>query len=248
MTDEARAGDPGRSIWVCPARSGRGPVPEHSTQEIARAAIELADGEGLAAVTMRAVAAAVGTAPASLYRYLNTRSELLELMADQVVGEHVPRGSDADGDPTAGLLALARQMLAVYREHPWLLEIPPTLGLPGPNALAYLDRVLAILSRTDLSGPAKLELVGLFSGAIRAFAQMEADQQRAGQDTAAWQASVASYLIAVVTTGQYPHLAAVLSSPPTAADLPPDEPLFDRAMTRILSGLLPPVRQRSSGR
>jgi AcrR family transcriptional regulator len=241
MTDEPTAGEPGQSIWRRPARSGRGPVPEHSTGEIARAAVALADSNGLAAVTMRAVAAAIGTAPASLYRYLSTRGQLLELMADQVVTEHA-FSEQGSGDPVAGLLALARQTLAVYREHPWLLDIPPAIGLPGPGALAHMERVLAILSGTELSGQAKLELIGLLSGAIRAFAQMEADQQRAGQDAAAWQASVASYLIEVVTTGQYPHLAAVLSSPPAADDLAPDEPVFDRAMTRILAGLIPPAR------
>lgn len=241
MTDEPRAGDSRRAIWLRPARSGRGPVPEHSAEEIARAAIELADARGLAAVTMRAVAAAIGTAPASLYRYIDTRGELLELMADQAVGES-PRQEPDAVDPAAALLALGRQTLDIYRRHPWLLDIPPTGGLPGPNALAVMDHALAILNGTDLGGPAKLEVFGLFTGAVRSFAQMEADQRRAGQDTAAWQASVAAYLVEVVATGRYPNLAAVLSGPAVAGDPVPQEPLFDRAMTRILSGLLPPGR------
>lgn len=239
MTDEPRASDSRRAIWLRPARSGRGPVPEHSAEEIARAAIALADTRGLAAVTMRAVAAAIGSAPASLYRYIDTRGELLELMADQAAGEHSRLEPDT-ADPAAALLALGHQTLDIYRRHPWLLDIPAASGLPGPNALAVMDHALAILSGTDLSGPAKLEVFGLFTGAVRSFAQLEADQQRAGQDTAAWQASVAAYLIEVVATGRYPHLAAVLSSPPAAGDPGPQEPLFDRALTRILSGLLPP--------
>lgn len=239
MTDEPKAGDSRRAIWLRPARSGRGPVPEHSAEEIARAAIALADVRGLAAVTMRAVAAAIGTAPATLYRYIDTRGELLELMADQAVGEYsLPEPDTAD--PAAALLALGHQTLDIYRRHPWLLDVPAASGLPGPNALAVMDHALAILSGTVLSGPAKLEVFGLFTGAVRAFAQMEADQQRAGRDTAAWQASVAAYLIEVVATGRYPHLAGVLSSPPAAGDLGPQEPLFGRALTRILSGLLPP--------
>lgn len=239
MTDEPRASDSRRAIWLRPARSGRGPVPEHSAEEIARAAIALADTRGLAAVTMRAVAAAIGSAPASLYRYIDTRGELLELMADQAAGEYSRLEPDT-ADPAAALLALGHQTLDIYRRHPWLLDIPAASGLPGPNALAVMDHALAILSGTDLSGPAKLEVFGLFTGAVRSFAQLEADQQRAGQDTAAWQASVAAYLIEVVATGRYPHLAAVLSSPPAAGDPGPQEPLFDRALTRILSGLLPP--------
>ena len=60
----------GRSIWSRAERSARGPAPEHSRAEIASAGVRLADGSGLGAVTMRSVAAAIGTAPASLYRYV----------------------------------------------------------------------------------------------------------------------------------------------------------------------------------
>ena len=221
-----------------PPRSARGPVPEHSAAEIARVAIGLADTRGLGAVTMRAVAAAIGAAPASLYRYVNTRSEVLELMADQAAGEY-RLDQPGTGEPVTDLLALAHQVLAIYRRHPWLLEIQPAAGLPGPNALAYMEYILATLSGTALSRYAKLELIGLFSGMIRAFAQMEADQQRAGQDAAQWQELVASYLIRVAANGQHPHLAAVLGGPPEPDDALAQEPVFDRALTRILTGLLP---------
>jgi len=221
-----------------PPRSARGPVPEHSAAEIARAAIGLADTRGLGAVTMRAVAAAVGAAPASLYRYVSTRSEVLELMADQAAGEYT-LDQPGTGEPVTDLLALAHQVLAIYRRHPWLLEIPPAAGLPGPNALAYMEHILATLSGTALSRYAKLELIGLFGGTIRAFAQMEADQQRAGQDAAQWQELVASYLIRVAANGQHPHLAAVLGGPSEPDDALAQEPIFDRALTRILTGLLP---------
>jgi AcrR family transcriptional regulator len=225
------------SIWQRPARSGRGPVPEHSTAGIARAAVALADADGLAGVTMRAVAAAVGTGPASLYRYVNTRDELLQLMTDRVLGEEFTAGP-VSSDPVADLLALGRQTLEMFRRHPWMLEISPVTGLPGPSALGYMEYVLSILSGTDLRGPAKLELFALYNGMIRSFAQLEAEQQRAGQDIAAWQAQVASYLLEVVATGRYPHLAAAMASPPAAGDPSPAEPIFDRALTRVLSGLL----------
>jgi len=221
-----------------PPRSARGPVPEHSAGEIARAAISLADSRGLGAVTMRAVAAAVGAAPASLYRYVNTRSEVLELMADQAAGEYT-LDQASTGEPVTDLLALAHQVLAVYRRHPWLLEIPPAIGLPGPSALAYMEHILAVLSETALSRYRKLELIGLFGGTIRTFAQLEADQLRAGQDAQQWQELVASYLNQVAAGGEHPHLAAVLAGPPEQDDALAQEPVFDRALTRILTGLLP---------
>ena len=81
--------------------------------------------------------------------------------------------------------------------------------------------------------------VGLFSGVVRLFAQTEISQRQAGQDTAAWQGSLGGYLAADPAAGQHPHLAAALAGQPAGGDPAQDEPLFDRAMTRILTGLLP---------
>lgn len=219
------------SIWTRPERAARGPAPEHSRAELAAAAVALADGSGLAAVTMRSAAAAIGTAPASLYRYVATRDELVELMADQVYGEYRYARLEP-GRP--GLLRLAQQGRAIHHRHPWLLDVPATGSLPGPNAVAFIEHTLAALAGTGLSGPEQLETVGLFSGAVRLLAQTEISQQRAGRDIAQWQTSLGGYLGQLAADGQYPHLAAALSGSPGDP-----EPLFDRAMSRILAGLLP---------
>ncbi len=239
MTNELETAGRGPSIWTRPERSARGPAPEHSRAEIAAAAITLADARGLSAVTMRSAAAAIGTAPASLYRYVATRDELVELMADQVYGE-ISGHEPGPGDPVADLLRLARQSRAVYHRHPWLLDVPATGNLPGPNAVAFIEHTLAALAAVDLTGPEKLVTVGLFSGVVRLFAQTEISQRQAGQDTAQWQNSLAGYLLQISAAGQHPHLAGALADQPAAAGDPAqDEPLFDRAMTRILTGLLP---------
>jgi hypothetical protein len=101
---------------------------------------------------------------------------------------------------------------------------------------------LAALAGADLTGPAKLETIGLFSGAVRLFAQTEINQQRAGQDTTQWQGSLAGYLLQIAAAGQHPQLAAALADQPAGGDPDQHQPLFDRAMTRILTGLLPPAR------
>lgn len=228
---------PGGSIWTRPERSARGPAPEHSRAEIASAGIALADAAGLGAVTMRSVAAAIGTGPASLYRYVANRAELLELMADQARGELAYDGAGT-GEPAAWLLALAREGHALYLRHPWLLAIPAA-PVPGPNAVAFIERCLAALSSVDLPGPAKLETIGLFSGAIRLLAQTEVDQRQAGQDAAEWQSGLAAYLAQIAAAGQHPHLAAALADAPPA-DAQHDADFFGRAMTRLLAGLLAP--------
>ena len=112
------------SIWLRPERTGRGPVPEHDRARIAAAAVTLADADGLGAVSMRKIAAALGTAPASLYRYVDSRDELLELMADAAAGE-LDLTRPLSGDWQADLVALAHQMHGIYRRHPWLLDLVP---------------------------------------------------------------------------------------------------------------------------
>ena len=242
MTEELKARGRGVSIWMRPERSARGPAPEHSRAEIASAGVTLADARGLGAVTMRSAAAAIGTAPASLYRYVATRDELVELMADQVYGEfsyHDPaRGIRS---PTcSGSLSRAAPCTTGTRG---CSTCPATGDLPGPNAVAFIEHALAALAAVDLTGPAKLETIGLFSGAVRLFAQTEIGQQRAGQDTAQWQGSLAGYLAQIAAGGQHPHLAAALADQPSQGDAAQQqEPLFDHAMTRILTGLLPAAR------
>lgn len=108
--------------------------------------------------------------------------------------------------------------------------------MPGPNALAFIEHALAVLAGTDLTGPGKLETIGLFSGAVRLIAQTEINQSRAGQDAARWQGSMAGYLVQVVADGQHPHLAEALADAADGGDT--RETLFDRAMNRILTGLL----------
>lgn len=238
MTEELKPDGRGPSIWTRPERSARGPAPEHSRAEIAAAAITLADARGLGAVTMRSAAAAIGTAPASLYRYVATRDELVELMADQAYGE-ISYHEPGSGNPVADLLRLAQQSRAAYHRHPWLLDVPATGNLPGPNAVAFIEHTLAALAAVDLTGPEKLVTVGLFSGVVRLFAQTEIGQRQAGQDTAQWQNSLAGYLLQITAAGQYPYLADALADQPASGGPAQDEPLFERAMTRILTGLLP---------
>jgi AcrR family transcriptional regulator len=235
MTDNNPAG---RSIWTRPERPGRGPIPEHSRTEIASTGIALADSAGLGTVTMRNVAAAIGTGPSSLYRYVTNRAELLELMADQARGELTYDGADS-GEPAGRLLAIAREGNALYLRHPWLLDIPAA-PIPGPNAIAFIEHCLAALSGVDMSGQAKLETIGLFSGAVRLLAQTEIEQQQAGQDATQWQSELTGYLSQIAAAGQHPHLATVLADTPSADVARPQDDLFERAMARILASLLPP--------
>src|SRR6186997_2079432 len=93
MTNDASsAGDPARTLellWRESPAGGtrRGPRQGLTVDRIAAAAVELADAEGVQAVTMRRVAQALGVAPMSLYTYVPGKAELLDLMLDTVYAE-----------------------------------------------------------------------------------------------------------------------------------------------------------------
>ena len=109
------AGRSGDVIWMRPEHATVGRPSQRSRAEITAAAVAIADREGLDAVSMRRVAAELGTGAASLYRYLDTREDLLDLMTDAVTGEFslVP----PTGDWAADLVAVGEQPMRVFR---WL--------------------------------------------------------------------------------------------------------------------------------
>lgn len=214
-----------------PGQARRGRTPTHSVREIAAAGVALADRDGLAAVTMRSVAAAIGTGAASLYRYVSTRDELIELMVDDVNGEFELAATDAGAWPDQ-MLELAVQARAIYRRHPWMLEALETTPTLGPHGCAYLERALAILEPTGADGRSKLEAVGVFSGLVRLLCKQEHDQVPVGRSPSPQQMRLAEQLGNAAATGNYPHLSAAL------AGTAPADHQFERILRRVISGLV----------
>ena len=227
------------SIWLRPERGSRGPAPRLTRPGVAAAAIELADAAGLAAVTMRSVASVLGTAPASLYRVIESRDELLELMTDTVIGEFT-YGSRLIGSGPEGLLSLARQARSLYRRHPWMLNVPGPGPVLGHNALEYLEHALSALRDLPISSQQKLEAIGILSGLVKLLATNESEHQQAGRLPAEWQAATAMLLAEQATDGRHPNLADVLArtSSPSAST---QDTQFDRVVLRVLGGLLGPL-------
>jgi AcrR family transcriptional regulator len=207
-------------IWDTPARGSRGPAPGRSRDDIVTAAIALADAEGIGAVSMRAVAAALDTSAGSLYRYLPSREDLLDLMTDHAVGELHPY-PDAEGDWLEAMLLLGRHQLALYRRHRWLLDVSHRPSGMGPRTLAWFDNCLRILQPVPGAASAKFEAIAMMTGVATLFARAEASGPAAG--------------FTGIDFAAYPHLAAALSQPPVG---PPAQDLFERALRSLLPGLL----------
>ncbi|BFU43335.1 TetR/AcrR family transcriptional regulator [Krasilnikovia sp. MM14-A1004] len=221
MSDAStRSGGDRQPIWTRPERGSRGPAPSHSRDALVAAAVTMADDAGIAAVSMRAVAAALGTSAGALYRYVSSRDDLLDLMTDRVVGELRPY-PQADGDWLDAMLLLARGQLALYRRHPWLLDVMHRTSGAGPETLAWFDTCLRILEPVGCVVTAKFEAIGLMTGVVGLFARSEA--------------SAASFSFAGVDFAAYPYLAAAFTQP-AGPGTPRD--LFDRTLRILLTGLL----------
>jgi AcrR family transcriptional regulator len=221
------AGSSGPAIWIRPERSPAGRPPRRSRAGITAAAIAIADREGLDAVSMRRVAAGLGTGAASLYRYLDSREDLLDLMSDATGAEYsflAPAG-----DWLADLVELGTQARAIMHRHPWLADLVPRRPALGPNGLALLQHFLEVLQPHPASSIAKLEAFGMLFAVTAVFVQAELSGGPASQHRNA------AYLQQAISSGEYPRLAEMLAGPPAA---PVDADRYAELIRRILTGLL----------
>jgi len=227
----AGLGPAARSIWLRPPRAAAGRPPQHTRAEITAAALAIADRDGLAAVSMRRVAADLGTGAASLYRYLDTREDLLDLMTDATGAEYtLPAPS---GDWLADLIAVGQRARAIMRRHPWLPGLVITRPALGPNGIALLEHVLGVLASHPAPLAAKLEAFAMLS-AITAVA---VQHEQAGGS--AVQQRNQAYLQHVLTAGDRPRLAQLLGA--AAASPAADTDPYPGILARVLTGLLGPT-------
>src|SRR5205807_1015904 len=165
------ATDVPRVIWMRPEHAATGRPAKRSREEITAAAIAIADQEGLDAVSMRRLAAGLGTGAASLYRYVETREDLLDLMIDATGAEYV--FAAPTGDWLADLLDIGDQARAIMRRHPWLPSLLNTRSVLGPNGLILLEHVLQSLAAHPASLAAKLEAFAILNTTTALFVQNE---------------------------------------------------------------------------
>ncbi|MFC9130449.1 TetR/AcrR family transcriptional regulator [Streptomyces sp. NPDC057099] len=221
------------TVWERPERGARGPAPERSRAQITAAAVELADAEGLAAVSMRQVAAKLDTGPASLYRYLADRNELLDLMTDAVAGE-IDLTTPLTGDPVEDLLALAVQSKEAHLRHPWLLDVPTEPLRLGPNGLDHLEHALRALAPAPLSEQSKMETIGLLNALVTQFARAELHVRISPTDR---QKAQAAYLIKATATGHHPLAARALTGRAASDSASRPRSQFAQLLHRVLVGL-----------
>lgn len=225
-------------VWERPEPAQRPPPVPLSREAIVQAAMGLADKEGLDAVSLRNVAAALEAGPMRLYGYVATKEELLELMVDEVYGEMAADGR-LRGDWRKALRAVAHRMRRASRKHPWFTGLLGGRPHLGPHALAHLEAALAALGDTpgfediDTVMHALRTVNAYVIGAIQSEASELRSEVQSGKTKTEWQNATGPYLQRMLATGQFPMLARVMQD----ATHPPLDALFDQGLECVLDGI-----------
>ncbi len=223
-TQYSGGGDPQRSLellWGTREKPRRGPKPKLTVERIAREAIALADAEGLAALSMRRVAEALGVSAMSLYTYVPGKAELTDVMLDSVTGE-LPLLEDLPGDWRARVEGWARAALAAYHRHPWVLHVSQAHPPMGPNEVTWTDSALRALTVTGLPMREIVALTVSVDAYVRGAARVAVDAARVAEGTGLtdeqWYASRAPHLERLITAERFPtitgfHRSGVFEDP-----------------------------------
>jgi AcrR family transcriptional regulator len=149
-----------------------GRPPKFSRSQLQAAALALVDEQGLAGLSMRALAAKLGTGAMTLYNHVADRADLEVLVVDAVVSEvRLPRTRAEDW--RAEVRAIATAMWRAVRVHPQAIPLIATRRTRSPAALAFAESLLAALSRSGRSGRDLLIAFRAVSAFVLGFAQAE---------------------------------------------------------------------------
>jgi AcrR family transcriptional regulator len=253
-TEYSGTGDPTGSmtlLWGLQEKAKRGPKPRLSVAQITRAAIELADAEGLEAVSMRRIAEKLGGVTAmSLYTYVPGKGELLDLMLDAVYAETlspIPQGGWRER-----LEAVARHNHALYLSHPWLIQIAITRPVLGPNLLAKYELELGTidgLGLTDLDMDLLLSMIGDYvHGAARAAIHAAQAEKHTGMTDYQWWEAHAPLLEKVWDPAKYPVASRVGNTAGQEYGAGDPERSFEFGLLRLLDGVEALIALRAAGR
>jgi AcrR family transcriptional regulator len=217
-----------------PGQPRAGPKPGLTLERIARAAIRIADRDGLAAVSMQRVSQSFGYTTMSIYRYVPGKRGLLELMIDTAIGDP-PTLATVPGGWRAKLQTWAACARSGFQAHPWLIQALATDRVLGPNELRWLEVAVTALAPTRLAGGELPDAVALIAGHVRISAQHTANRFRQSDpDTAREQWKTATVNSLGQHTDRYPNLNAAIDQ---GALHPGDDNQFEFGLGLILDGI-----------
>jgi AcrR family transcriptional regulator len=207
-------------------------------EDIAQAAVHIADTEGFDALSMRRLALALDAGTMTVYHYVRTKDELLALVSDAVMGELILDDDELTGGWRAAMTNLARHSLATFQRHPWIFDVRDDPAI-GPNAVRHFDQSLQALAELEIPFADRLDILS----AVDEFVFGHALQMRNNYTEGDELSEMSGYVSELVATGDYPQLSKLMAEHGVhgtwdvvaASFRDPDR--FERTLRRLLDGI-----------
>ena len=215
-----------------------------SRTEIISTAIAVADAEGPDAISMRRIARELRAGAMSLYWYVGSKEELLDLMLESIQAE--VEAPEPSGDWRADLRAFARRTRAGMLRHRWAMEFLGGRPPSGPNDARNLERMLGMLDGLDLDARTTMDILGTLGTYVMGAVIREAQEIRGQRDQELTEADLTADELQAErerfrkwfqASGQYPRIARLIE-----AGIDPDDPetrdeRFESGLDMVLDGI-----------
>lgn len=241
-----------RILWQEDAGTARGRKPRLSPELVGAQALALADAEGLAGLSMRALGARLGVAAMALYRYVPNKDVLLELALEAAYAE-LPHGLSSKADWQVRLRTVAEDAWTLYLRHPWMLQVSIQRPSLGPHALRKYERELGAVEGAGFSD-VEMDLVvcalnDFVRGSARSAVEAAAATATTGVTDDEWWSAHHAVLERLVSPSQFP-LATRVGSAAAGDYNGPSDPgkSFAFGLERLIDGFAMHLGSRGAGR
>jgi len=194
-------------LWSGRTPSRHGPKAVLSLDRIADAAVAIADEHGIAAVSMQAVADAVGFTKMSLYRHVKGKDELVAVMIERAVGD--PPAFTRRTSWRRKVERWAARLAEQWDAHPWLPHAAVGHRAMGPQEISWSECLLEAMAELELTAAERIDVSFMLFGHVRNTQSLDT----AG--TQAWNEPGHRRLLAE-RPDDFPAMLEVISAPASA--------------------------------
>jgi len=228
-------------IWTQPAPGSR--KPRFTRDQIAEIAVGIADREGFEALSMRRIAEELDAGTMTLYHYVRTKDDLVELMNDALMGEILIPAGELSADWREALAQIARASFRSFRRHAWALSALRGARF-GPNSLAHFEQSLAALANAPFPYVDRIDVIGIvddyvYGFILRAYEMLSNEEFTDDVPTA----PLLDFLQERLDSGLYPHMRAMIGGSNTREQwtrvrrMLDHDQRFERGLGALIDGL-----------
>ncbi|MEO5901397.1 MAG: TetR/AcrR family transcriptional regulator [Ilumatobacteraceae bacterium] len=227
-------------LWT--RQSPRARRPRFTRDEIAQAALHIADTEGFDALSMRRLAIELDAGTMTLYHYIRTKDELLALVMDELMGELILDDAELIGGWRAALTAIANASRRTFERHPWVFDVHEDPAV-GPNGVRHFDQSLQAVASLEISIASKIDIISAVDEYVFGHALQRRNNYPDFDEHSREGAEMIEYVTALSKTGDYPQITKLIAELggqgtwDVVAGSMRDSTRFDRNLRRLLDGI-----------